>query len=223
VASDPTGVTTPRRARRPVGQAREEVVAAAREAFIRLGYHGASLRQISLQAGTTMAMLYRYFPTKAELFEASVLRPFEEFVDELVKDWRNASLSTLSTPELIAGFTRQLYDFTATHRGLMLALIAADAFDDDSLGNVRSSFTQTIDNVVAQVMAEREARGWNDIDAEVATPATMAMIISTALLDDWLFDRGTRKPSRDRILTELTRYEVRAITGSTVAHPERSR
>jgi AcrR family transcriptional regulator len=161
-------------------------------------------------------MLYRYFPSKAQLFEASVLRPFEEFLGDLVKDWRNASLSTLSTPELIAGFTRRLYDFTATHRGLMLALIAADAFDDDTLGDVRGSFTHTINNVVAQVMAEREARGWEDIDAEIAAPATIAMIIATALLDNWLFDRGTVNPSRDRILTELTRYEVRAITGLNV-------
>ncbi len=204
----------PARARRRTGEAREDVISAARTAFIELGYHGASLRQIALRAGTTQAMLYRYFPSKAELFVASVLRPFEEFVGELVTEWRTASLSSLSTPDLIAGFTRQLYDFTATHRGLMLALIAADAFDDDSLGDVRTSFTLVINNVVAQVMGEREARGWEDIDAEVAAPATMAMIIATALLHGWLFDGESTKPSRDRILTELTRYEVRAITGS---------
>ena len=161
-----------------------------------------------------MAMLYRYFPTKAELFEASVLRPFEEFVADLVKDWRNASTSTLPTAELIAGFTHQLYDFTVTHRGLLLTLIAADAFDDDSLGDVRAGFTETINNVVTQVMAEREARGWDDIDAEIAAPATMAMIIATALLGDGLFDGNGTRPSRDRILTELTRYEIRAITGA---------
>lgn len=212
---------SPPRVRRRTGEAREEVITTAREAFIELGYHGASLRQIAVRANTTQAMLYRYFPSKAELFEASVLRPFEEFLGELVKDWRNTSTSTLSTPELIAGFTRQLYDFTVTHRGLMLTLIAADAFDDDSLGDVRTSFTGTINNVVTQVMAERQARGWDDIDAEVAAPATMAMIISTALLDGWLFDRAGAKPSRDRILAELTRYEIRAITGYQAPHIDR--
>lgn len=217
--TDPNQPAPRTRQRRRAGEAREDLVEAARAAFIKLGYHGASLRQIALRADTTMAMLYRYFPTKAELFEASVLRPFEEFVADLVKDWRNASTSTststLPTPELIAGFTHQLYDFTVTHRGLMLTLIAADAFDDDTLGDVRAGFTQTINNVVAQVMAEREARGWVDIDAEIAAPATMAMIIATALLDGWLFDGTRPKPNRDRVLTELTRYEIRAITGDS--------
>lgn len=53
-------------------------------------------------------------------------------------------------------------------------------------------------------MAEREARGWDDIDAEVGTPATMAMMIATVLYDDWLFDSTHTKPSRERILAELT-------------------
>lgn len=213
--------TPPPRARRAWGQAREELIDAAREAFIELGYHGASLRQITMRANTTQAMLYRYFPTKAALFEHSVLHPFEEFVARLVQDWQQASTSTLSTSALIAVFTEQLYDFTVTHRGLMLTLIAADAFDDDSLGDVKASFTHTINNVVAQVLAERKARGWDDIDAEVAAPATMAMIIATALLGGWLFDGPTGRPSRERILTELSRYEIRAITGTNLATPAR--
>ncbi|MFE3059996.1 TetR/AcrR family transcriptional regulator [Nocardia sp. NPDC059239] len=201
------------RARRPIGQARQELIEAARKTFIEVGYHGASLRQIATQANTTQAMLYRYFPSKAELFEHSVLHPFEEFLAELVRDWQGASTSTLPTRELIAGFTQQLYDFTRTHRGIMLTLIAADAHDDDSLGNVKASFIDTINNVVTQALAERKARGWDDIDVEVAAPATMAMIIASALLDDWLFPDTTTRPNRDRILAELTRYEVRAIVG----------
>ena len=214
MSARPTAPPSATRTRRRAGEAREEVVTAAREAFIELGYNGASLRQIAIRADTTMAMLYRYFPSKAELFEASVLRPFEEFLGELVNEWRNASLSTLSTPELISGFTRELYDFTVTHRGLMMALIAADAHSDDGLRDVRASFTDTINDVVTQVMAEREARGWDDIDAEIAAPTTMAMIIATALLNDWLFGRDGTRPSRDRVLAELTRYELRAILGT---------
>jgi AcrR family transcriptional regulator len=120
-----------RRPRRKPGEARELLVGVAREVFVDVGYHGASLRQIAMKARTTQAVLYRYLPSKAELFEESVLRPFEDFLTRLVDDWRRSSVSALSTDDLIAGFTRSLYNFTATHRGLIIALLAADAHGED--------------------------------------------------------------------------------------------
>jgi AcrR family transcriptional regulator len=188
------------------------LIEAAREMFVELGYHGASLRQIAIRANTTKAMLYHHFPSKAELFKESVFRPFAEFVAEFVAGWEATPVEKLSTPELVAGFTRALYEFTATHRGLMLALIAADAHGDDELADVKSSFRQTIANVVAQLKADRSARGWSEIDLDVVAPATMAMIISSALLEDWLFPIGPERPGKERFLRELAAYETRGVT-----------
>ena len=177
-----------------------------------MGYQGASLRQIAAKAGTTQAILYRHFSTKAELFEESVLGPFQAFVTALTDDWRATSISALSTPDLIAGFTESLYDFALTHRGLIIALLAADAHGGDSIGDAKTSFAHTISGVVTRALEDAVSRGWSDIDVEVAVPMTMSLIISTALLDDWLFPHN-RRPNRDRILNEMIRYEVRAITG----------
>ena len=204
--------STRRRPRRRPGEVRELLVGAAREAFVDAGYQGASLRQIALKAGTTQAVLYRYFPSKSQLFEEAVLRPFEDFVAHLVDDWRKTSVSVLSTADLIAGFTRSLYDFTVRHRGLIMALLAADAHSEDPMTETKTSFAQTIHAVVGRALDDAANRGWADIDVEVAAPATMAMIISTALLDDWLFPH-TERPNRERILNEMIRYEIRAITG----------
>lgn len=204
--------SAPRRPRRRPGEAREALVAAARDAFIDVGYQGASLRQIAAKARTTQAILYRYFPSKAELFEESVLAPFQAFVAALTDGWRATSTSEVSTPDLIAGFTESLYDFTFNHRGLILALLAADAHGGDSTGGAKTSFAQTVSDVVARALEDAVSRGWSDIDVEVAVPVTMSLIISTALLDDWLFP-PTMRPDRDRILKELIRYEITAITG----------
>jgi AcrR family transcriptional regulator len=208
-----TAKSAARRPRRRPGEARQALVAAARDVFVDIGYQGASLRQIAAKAGTTQAVLYRYFPSKAELFEESVLGPFQAFVTALTDDWRATSISAVSTPELIAGFTESLYNFTLTHRGLIVALLAADAHGGDSIGDAKTSFAQTISAVVSRALEEAVSRGWADIDVEVAVPATMSLIISTALLDDWLFPR-TIRPDRDRILKEMIRYEIRAITGA---------
>jgi AcrR family transcriptional regulator len=204
--------TSQGRSRRKPGEVRELLVGVAREVFIDVGYQGASLRQIAAKAGTTQAVLYRYFPSKAQLFQESVLRPFEDFVAQLTEDWRSTSVSARSTRDLIAGFTESLYDFSTTHRGLIVALLAADAHGKDSIGDSKTAFAQTISAVVGRALDDAVSRGWADIDVEVAAPATMAMIISTALLDDWLFPPASR-PDRARILAEIVRYEVRAITG----------
>jgi AcrR family transcriptional regulator len=108
-----------------------DLIEAARDVFVERGYHGASLRQIAIRANATQADLYRHFPSKAKLFEESVFRPFAEFLDQLISGWRAGSLDEISNEELIGGFTQDMYEFTRTHRGLMMALIAADAHGDE--------------------------------------------------------------------------------------------
>ncbi len=210
MANEPESVQ--RRMRRRPGEVRKLLVEVGREVFVEDGYQGASLRQIAIRADTTQAVLYRYFPSKSDLFEESILRPFEVFVSHLVADWRNSTVPALSTHDLISGFTRSLYDFAATHRGLIMTLLAADAHGEGSATETKISFVRTIADVVERALEDAATRGWADIDVEVAVPVTMAMIIATAVLTDWIFP-ATPRPNRERILAELTRYEIRAITG----------
>jgi AcrR family transcriptional regulator len=212
--------TTRKRRRR--GELRADLIEAARDVFVERGYHGASLRQIAIRANATQADLYRHFPSKAKLFEESVFRPFAEFLEQLISGWRAGSLDELSNADLIGGFTRDMYEFTRTHRGLMLALISADAHGDEELGDVRSAFRDAVAQVIAQTRADEASRGWSDIDQEVTVPITLAMMISTALLDGWFFPPGADHPGKQRVLDELTRYEVRAITGEQIARKESS-
>ena len=208
--------TTRRRRRR--GELRAELVEAARDVFVERGYHGASLRQIAIRANATQADLYRHFPSKAKLFEESVFRPFEEFLSELISRWQAGALDELPDDELIGGFTRDMYEFTRTHRGLMLALIGADAHGDEELGDVKSAFRKVVAQVATQVRADEGSRAWaEDMDVDVAPPLTIAMMISSALLDGWLFPPGADHPGTERVLDEMIRYEVRAITGERIA------
>jgi hypothetical protein len=55
---------------------------------------------------------------------------------------------------------------------------------------------------------QQEARGWDGVDIEVATRVTIGMVLAIALLDDWLFGRGKRRPSRKRILNELAAFQL---------------
>ena len=60
---------------RPSAERREEIIAAAQEAFVRSTFSGARTRDIAEAAGVNQAILFRLFPTKEDLFEAAVLQP----------------------------------------------------------------------------------------------------------------------------------------------------
>jgi AcrR family transcriptional regulator len=67
---------------RPKSDIEPRILAAARARFLSDGVDGASLRGIASDAGTSIGMVYYYFPTKDELFFAVV----EELYGKLLKD-----------------------------------------------------------------------------------------------------------------------------------------
>jgi len=67
---------------RPRSDIAPRIVAAARQRFLSDGVDGASLRGIAADAGTSIGMVYYYFPTKDELFFAVV----EELYQKLLGD-----------------------------------------------------------------------------------------------------------------------------------------
>jgi AcrR family transcriptional regulator len=57
---------------RPRSDLRDRLIASARQLFLLYGVDGASLRDIARAAGTNVGMIYYYFPSKDELFEAVI-------------------------------------------------------------------------------------------------------------------------------------------------------
>lgn len=57
---------------RPKSDLSPRILEVARRRFLAEGVDGASLRSIAAEAGTTIGMIYYYYPTKDDLFEAVV-------------------------------------------------------------------------------------------------------------------------------------------------------
>ncbi len=67
--------TAPKEAARPrltAQERRASILAAARQEFSRVGYHGASTASIAREAGCSEPMLYKHFSGKQHLFTASL-------------------------------------------------------------------------------------------------------------------------------------------------------
>lgn len=79
---------------RPRTDIAPRILTAARERFRKHGVDGASLRAIARDAGTSIGMIYYYFPTKDDLFFAA----FEEVYVKFLASLENA-LASASTLE----------------------------------------------------------------------------------------------------------------------------
>ncbi|MCC7075603.1 MAG: TetR/AcrR family transcriptional regulator [Acidimicrobiia bacterium] len=70
---------------------RLEILAAARHLFLEHGYHATTTRMIARHVQMSDALLYRYFPSKRELFDAVIdeglrhLQPYVQFGAPLLK------------------------------------------------------------------------------------------------------------------------------------------
>jgi AcrR family transcriptional regulator len=96
-----------RRLRR--AQRREQILAAATEAFARSGFAATSLDDIAAQAGVTRVLLYRHFDSKTDLYQGVLDRMcarLEAHVEQPVGGFTDASIDGLleAAVESPAGF-----------------------------------------------------------------------------------------------------------------------
>lgn len=68
---------------RPKSDIEPRIVHAARRCFLEDGVDGASLRQIARDAGTSIGMIYYYFPTKDDLFLAVIEEIYAKMLEQL--------------------------------------------------------------------------------------------------------------------------------------------
>lgn len=72
-----TDRATPAGAKLPRAQRREQILAAATEAFARAGFAATGLEDVAETAGISRAILYRHFDSKAQLYRAALDRARE--------------------------------------------------------------------------------------------------------------------------------------------------
>lgn len=122
-----------RRVYRSSSQRREEIIAAARDAFVRSSYAGARTRDIAAAAGVNQATVFKLFSTKEKLFEEAVMKPLLAAMNrmhERIEVYRSAT-----SPDEMA---RLAEDSTRQHLADMeriLPLLATALFSDIDQGS----------------------------------------------------------------------------------------
>jgi len=104
---------------------RARILSAGLEVFARDGYLGATMNAIAEQAGLGAASLYRYFPSKAELFEAAITpelaSQFESLLVRRVQALARIPAQARFTPQRDYG--SEMLDFWLEHRLAVVVLL----------------------------------------------------------------------------------------------------
>lgn len=105
---------------------RNDILRVASRIFAEKGYHQASMRTIAQAAGSSLAGLYHYFPTKEEILYEVSARAFDTVIAHADSDARGAA----SPEERLRQFVRNHLAYFGAHLTEMKVL----SHESDSLG-----------------------------------------------------------------------------------------
>jgi AcrR family transcriptional regulator len=147
---------------------RERVLEAAKGVFSQGGPE-ASLEAVARRAGVGIGTLYRYFPTREDLYEAVYRREVEQLV-ELAKHL----VETKITPvEALRRWLRAGVEFMATKKGMAAALAMAAHGSSELVAYSLDRLTWAMGELLQRATAAGEIRA--DIDPEDLLRAVVGM------------------------------------------------
>lgn len=186
------------RRRRSSEEVRALLLSAARQVFAARGYAHSSTREIAEAAGVSEALLFRYFGTKAKLFEMAMVEPFQRLMEAHITGGRDGDP------------VRWLYDLLSQNRDLIVALLAAHAHEIDL--SDKPELAGALDRLHMAAEIESAVRGLDGVEVPppVPVPVAFAMVFALAVFDDWLFPPDER-PSREEIVQEISQCMLEGL------------
>ena len=208
----PESSRPPAEFRRGSTEVRNLLLDAARSLFAAKGYAGATTHDIALEAGVSEALLFRHFGTKAQLFERAVIDPINEFISDYVEQWTARPGGEHTVERVAFAYVDGFYRLLLEHGDLLLALITAQAYEGIDGVDGASPLSRLLDELEAVPDREAALRGLS-FDVQIATRLVVGMVMAMALLDNWMFAPGARRPSRKRIVNEMVGMVVQGLAG----------
>lgn len=174
---------------RPRSDIEPRIVSAARQRFLEEGVDGASLRRIARDAGTSIGMIYYYFPTKDDLFLAVVEDTYATLLERLGR----ALDPELSVEERIAEVYRMVSRLTPLDRQVIQLVVREALISSARLDRLIARFQRGHLPLVMQTVVEGVSDGTFRRDLH---PALIMMCVFAVGIPPQLMRRvvGAKQP-----------------------------
>lgn len=208
--ASPGASAAPPRNRRSRDEVAGRLREAARELFAERGYAGAATKEIARRAEASETLLFRYFGSKAALFDEVVSGPFNALMRQFMV-LHPAPESRTTREEDSREFVAAVYRVFLRNQDVLSALVAAPGQIGDGrppgLHGLEDYFARAVERLEEQYAFEG---GRSDVDPYIAVRVGFGMIASTVLLRDWLFPNGL--PPAEEMADALDRMMVKALS-----------
>jgi AcrR family transcriptional regulator len=153
---------------------RDRILAGAKRAFMASGFRATSVPQIASEAGVSVGLIYRYFPSKEELFLAVCQASTDAQLDELA-----AALSMIADPsERLASAVRLFVrSLTEEDWGAIVIHALAEADRNPRLRDMLQRLWEQDRGFAAMFIREGIARGEIRADVDVEALSTGAALL----------------------------------------------
>ncbi len=157
---------------------RAQILAAAREEFLRTGPDGARISDIADRAGINVALLYRHFESKEQLFDAAIVEPLIERLGQLVDE----VTAQVTDPDDIEELTRVFYRALLAIFLDTIEVLGVVLFSDRAAGHVfyQKTIVPFLDNLVEVVRISAD-RAPQKLSPEITVPVCVGMCWGIAL------------------------------------------
>lgn len=164
---------TPRRGRPPMAGLRRNILHAAEAIFTRHDYHEVLMEDVARACGVGKGTLYRYFPSKRQLYLAVMFEGIEQLRDDL-----RAAVETPGTPaRKIERLVRCILEHFWNRRFFFALIHRNEHKPEDPDFREWSRRRTEIARVVERVLAEGVAAGHlQDLDARIAAEMLLGML-----------------------------------------------
>ncbi len=146
----PVGGEGARGLRMPREQRRRQLLTAARETFVAVGYHAAAMDDIAARAGVTKPVLYQHFGSKRDLYLALLDEGAKSFLDAISK----SLASTTVNEQRVGAAIRAYFGFIADDNEEYRLLFESDLINAPDVADRMASVEDQCAEMVGAVIAE---------------------------------------------------------------------
>jgi AcrR family transcriptional regulator len=167
----------------------KKIIQAALELFVRKGYHGTSINQITQKVGLTKGALYSHFSSKGELLLRIIDEFKTRFIDEMMRTVNESRGDALEKLHRIISFNSQ---FALENQDLCVFLtfltneLSADVDFELPLKNVYREYQQFISFLIQQGINQGLFK--QELDPDLAALTFMAL--HDGVLHQWVLNRN---------------------------------
>jgi AcrR family transcriptional regulator len=166
---------------RPPSDIKPRLLAAARARFLREGVDGASLRSIAKDAETNIGMVYYYFPTKEDLFDAVVSDIYEGLLEDVNHSLEGDGRSFTSR---LRDVSARFGEMSSPELDVMRLVIREVLVGTERRERIFDRFTKGHVGTIARELARAVERG--EVREDLPLPVIMASLAGLLVIPQLL-------------------------------------